>query len=225
LRPSQAMAMFWWADGPTRADILNRQSASRAELIENCSDVFPMAAEEGWNDPVTRKTLQLIERRQRNRAAIEKSPFDSLEHAIETAAEKGMSPATAQEIGYLAGIKPVTVAKLLSDTGGEGLAVLCKATGLRRDYLHLLWNALKRPVENMEGRPHPLWENARNLFETLSVVKAQTALRYWNWSMSSSFSPRMGVANSTAGTPPPEDEAGSFSTTKRTARLLFGSSD
>jgi uncharacterized protein (DUF2336 family) len=224
LRPSQAMAMFWWADGPTRADILNRQSASRQELIENCSDVFVMAAEEGWNDPVTRKTLQLIERRQRNRAAIEKSPFDSLEHAIESAAERGMSPATAQEIGYLAGIKPVTVAKLLSDTGGEGLAVLCKATGLRRDYLHLLWHALKRPVEALEGGPHPLWENVRTLYETISVVKAQTTLRYWNWSMSSSFSPRMNAVKPAADAPP-EDEAGSFSTSRRTARLLFGSKD
>lgn len=224
LRPSQAMAMFWWADGPTRADILNRQSASRQELIENCSDVFAMAAEEGWNDPVTRKTLQLIERRQRNRGAIEKSPFDSLEHAIESADEHGMSPATAQEIGYLAGIKPVTVAKLLSDTGGEGLAVLCKATGLRREYLHLLWRALKRPVEDMDGRPHPLWENVRKLYETLSVVKAQTTLRYWNWSMSSSFSPRMNAVKPTTDAPP-EDEAGSFSTTRRTARLLFGSKD
>jgi len=221
LRPSQAMAMFWWADGPTRADILNRQSASRQELIENCYDVFPMAAAEGWKDPVTRKTLQLIERRQRNRAAIEKSPFESLEHAVEVAAEKGMSPSTAQEIGYLAGIKPVTVAKLLSDTGGEGLAVLCKATGLRREYLEMLWRALKRPVQTLEETPHPLWEQVRLLYESLSVVKAQTTLRYWNWSMSSSFSPRMDVEKSggEAGT---EDAVERFSAARRTAKLVFG---
>ena len=221
LRPSQAMAMFWWADGPTRADILNRQSASRQELIENCSDVFPLAAAEGWKDPVTRKTLQLIERRQRNRAAIEKSPFDNLEHAIEVAAEEGMAPATAQEIGYLAGIKPVTVAKLLSDTGGEGLAVLCKATGLRREYLEMLWRALKRPLETLEGAPHPLWEQVRLLYESLSVVKAQTTLRYWNWSMSSSFSPRMEIEKPKAEAGA-EGEAERFSASRRTAKLLFG---
>ena len=39
-----------------------------------------------------------------------------------------MTPEMAQEIGYLAGIKPVTSAKILSDAGGEGVAVLCKAT-------------------------------------------------------------------------------------------------
>ena len=220
LRPSQAMAMFWWADGPLRAEILKRQAATRHELIEHCSDVFPMAAAEGWSDPVTRKTLQLIERRQRNRQAIEKSPYSSLEDAVECAARDGMSPSTAQEIGYLAGIKPVTVAKLLSDTGGEGLAVLCKATGLKRGYLRHFWTALKRPFETLEGEPHPLWLHVSELYETLSVVKAQTTLRYWNWSMSSSFSPRMTTPQPTEGEPP-EDRVGSFSTARRTANLLF----
>ena len=42
-----------------------------------------MAAEEGWKDALTRKALQFIERRQRNRAAIEKSPFTSLEEAVQ----------------------------------------------------------------------------------------------------------------------------------------------
>lgn len=50
LRPMQAMAMFWWADGPTRRLILQRQAAERNELIDMCGDLFAMAAEEGWRD-------------------------------------------------------------------------------------------------------------------------------------------------------------------------------
>ena len=90
-------------------------------------DVFEIAAEEKWADPVTRKALQLIERRQRNRAAAERSPYGSLEGAITCRRDRRHGRPTAQEIGYLAGIKPVTAAKILSDKGGEGLAVLCKA--------------------------------------------------------------------------------------------------
>jgi len=219
LIPSQAMAMFWWADGATRRVILQRQAADRLELVDLCSDVFAVAAQENWSDPVARKTLQLIERRQRNRAAIEKSPYDSLEHAVEVAAEKGLNPELAQEIGFLAGVKPVTIAKILSDTGGEGLAVLCKATGLKRPYLARLWHALRRPLKLDDGKLHPQFAYLSETYELLAVAKAQTTLRYWNWSLSSSYSPRAGHAAEDATESPSETR---FSTSRRTAQLVFG---
>lgn len=220
LIPSQAMAMFWWSDGPTRRTILRRQAADRLELVDLCSDVFPVAAAENWADPVARKTLQLIERRQRNRQAIDKSPFDNLEHAVETAAEKGLNPELAQEIGFLAGVKPVTIAKILSDPGGEGLAVLCKATGLKRPYLTLLWQALRRPMELDDGEPHPQFEYVKETYELLAVAKAQTTLRYWNWSLSSSYSPQQAAVPQAAELL--EEADAEFSASRRTARLVFG---
>lgn len=220
LAPSQAMAMFWWADGPTRRVILQRHAADRLEMIDACSEVFAVAAEEGWSDPVARKTLQLIERRQRNRAAIEHSQFDSLENAIQVAAAQGMNGELAQEIGHLSGVKPVTIAKVLSDRGGEGLAVLCKATGLKRQYLRELWVALKRPLEIEDGKPHPQFEYVSETYELLSVAKAQTTLRYWNWSLSSSFSQKS-IAADDLGEDAANDQE-QFSTSQRTARLVFG---
>ena len=83
LKPAHAMAMFWWADSAARRKILTRHAAERQEMIALCSDVFEMAAAEGWQDPVVRKALQMIERRQRNRGAIERSPYDSLEDAVQ----------------------------------------------------------------------------------------------------------------------------------------------
>ena len=219
LIPSQAMAMFWWADGATRRIILQRQAADRLELVDLCSDVFAVAAQENWSDPVARKTLQLIERRQRNRAAIEKSPYDSLEHAVEVAAEKGLTPELAQEIGFLAGVKPVTIAKILSDAGGEGLAVLCKATGLKRPYLARLWHALRRPLKLDDGKLHPQFAYLSETYELLAVAKAQTTLRYWNWSLSASYSPRTGPTAEDATESPNETR---FSTSRRTAQLVFG---
>ncbi|MEL6723503.1 MAG: DUF2336 domain-containing protein [Pseudomonadota bacterium] len=220
LKPAQAMAMFWWSDRDTRRAILARHAADRAEMVAMCADVFAIAAKEGWADPVARKTLQLIERRQRNRSAIERSPYEHLEHAVEFAAENGMSPELVQEIGYLAGIKPVTSAKILSDTGGEGIAVLCKATGLKKPSLQNFWRALRRPIENEDGTPDQMWSYLEETYDLLTVAKAQTTLRYWNWSLSSSFSP--GSAHQSILEGDEANDESAFSTARRTASLVFG---
>ncbi|MEM1086377.1 MAG: DUF2336 domain-containing protein [Pseudomonadota bacterium] len=218
LKPSQAMILFWWSDGDTRRDILRRYAADRLEMIDMCGDVFAMAAEEKWADPVARKALQLIERRQRNRAAIDKSEYDSLEDAIRSAALRGMNPELAQEIGYLAGVKPVTIAKIMSDHGGEGLAVLCKATGLKKRPLAELWRALKRPLKMDTGELHPLFAYTLETYDLLTVAKAQTTLRYWNWSLSSSFSPS---ATKRAIMDEEANDESDFSASRRTAKLVF----
>ena len=218
--PSHALTMFWWSDGETRRKILQRFAADRLEIIDSCKDVFEMMAEEKWADPVARKAVQLIERRQRNRAALARSPFDSLEAAINAAALNGMDAQTEQEIGYLSGIKPVTASKILNDPDGEALAVLCKATGVKRDFLPVLWVALKRPLELEEGVIHPRFHQVAETYEILSVAKAQTILRYWNWSLSSAYSP--GAVQDGGGLPMPANEEAEFSTAQRTARLVFG---
>lgn len=220
LSPAQAMAMFWWSESETRRAILQRYAADRREMIDLCADVFRLAAEENWQDPVARKTLQLIERRQRNRAALEKSPFESLEQAVLYAAKKGMSPPVMDEIGYLSGVKPVTIAKIFSDVGGEGLAVVCKATGLKRDSLKNLWLGLRRPYEQDDGSVSPAFRHVEETFDILSVAKAQTTLRYWNWSLSSTYSPVR--VNGTVSAEEVANDESAFSTPRRTARLVFG---
>ena len=217
MTPNHAMTMFWWSGEEERRKILMKYSADRSELIDICGDVFAIAAAEGWSDPVARKTLQLIERRQRNRAAVERSQYDSLEEAIEDAEKRGLNRDSAQEIGHLAGIKPVTAAKILTDPGGEALAVLCKGTGLKRHYLMRLWAALKRPTEIGPGVLHPHYERIREIYEMMSVAKAQTTLRYWNWSLSTSFRENPNDALSAD-----EEASREYSSSRRTARLVFG---
>lgn len=186
LRPSHAYIMFWWADGDCRRTILQRFAVSREILQDASSDVFSLAAEEGWNDTLSRKALQFIERRQRNRAAIAKSPFASLDEAV-AAAERGMTRQVAEEISYLAGLKPMTGAKILSDPGGEPIAILCKATGLPRANLNKLWRALRRPEVDDAGQPAPGFERMLHTYDMIAVDRAQTVLRYWNWSLSSAL--------------------------------------
>jgi uncharacterized protein (DUF2336 family) len=190
LRPSHAYVMFWWSDAEARRTILQRFAVSREILQDAVGDVFPMASAEGWQDPLSRKALQFIERRQRNRAAIAKSPYDSLEAAV-AAAQDGMTRETAEEIAYLSGLKPMTGAKIFTDPGGEPLAILCKATGLPRAAVRALWRGLRRPETDETGAPAATLERVLTVFDTVAVDRAQTVLRYWNWSLSSAMTPAL----------------------------------
>jgi uncharacterized protein (DUF2336 family) len=190
LRPRHAYVMFWWADADCRRTILQRFAVSREVLQDAVGDVFSMAAEENWSEPLSRKALQFIERRQRNRAAIEKSPYGSLDEAIGATA-RGMTRERAEEISYLSGIKPMTGAKILTDPGGEPLAILCKATGLPRAAVRQLWTAMRRPEADSDGNMAPALERVLITYDMLAVDRAQTVLRYWNWSLSSAMSPTL----------------------------------
>jgi len=187
LRPSHGLTMFWWADTATRKKILHRFGVTRKVLQESCGDLFPKAAAEGWNDSGVRKALQFVERRQRNRAAIERSDYEGLEAAIEAAEQSGITRELTEEISYMSGIKPATGAQILTDKGGEGLAIVCKATGLKREYVERLWRGLKRPVHEADETLNPDLQRVLNTYNSISTDKAQTILRYWNWSLTSSL--------------------------------------
>lgn len=187
MRPSSAYVLFWWSPADVRKTILSRFGVNREIMQDMASDVFAMAAKEKWQDAMSRKALQFIERRQRNREALKKSPYDSLEAAMADAAKNGMTRKMAEEIAYMSGIKPSTGAKILRDAGGEGLAVLCKATGCSRKALKALWKALRRPLRGPDGNIDPQLAEVLIVYDMLAVDRAQTVLRYWNWSLSSAL--------------------------------------
>lgn len=180
LRQTQALVLFWWANFEARLHILRRFAIDRTVLLQELGDVFALAAAEGWSDPDTRKTLQVIERRQRNRAAAAKSPYGSLEGALAATAQ-GLDRVLLSEIAHLAGVKPTTAAQVFADPGGEAIGVMCKAVGLKRPALLALWRALRRPYGDPDVTDNPLGRTVY-VFDTLATAKAQTVLRYWNWS-------------------------------------------
>ncbi len=190
LRPAHAYVLFWWADAEARRVILQRFAVSREVLQEATSDLFAMAAAEHWQEPLSRKALQFIERRQRNRAAVDRSPYDNLEAAVAAAAD-GLSREVAEEISYLSGLKPMTGAKIFTDSGGEPLAILCKATGLPKSAIRALWRGLKREETEADGSPSGALERAILVYDMIAVDRAQTVLRYWNWSLTSALTPAL----------------------------------
>lgn len=190
LRPAHAYILFWWADAEARRIILQRFAVSREVLQEAAGDVFALGAEENWADALSRKALQFIDRRQRNRAAIDKSPYASLEDAVQSA-EDGMTRELAEEISYLSGVKPMTGAKIFTDPGGEPLAILCKATGLPKSALRSLWRGLKRRDTDSSGAIWPAFERVLITYDMIAVDRAQTVLRYWNWALTSALTPAL----------------------------------
>ena len=88
-------------------------------------------------------------------------------------------------------MKPATLAKLLSDPGGEPIAVLCKATGLGKGSLKSLWRSMKRPETTEGGVIHPALERVLITYEMIATDRAQTVLRYWNWALSSALTPAL----------------------------------
>ena len=218
LRPSQGLTLFWWASPKERMQVLTRFAVGRDIMQDAAGDIFSLMAEEDWQDPLVRKAMQFIERRQRNRAAIEKSPYTSLENAIDSALEAGLDAKLAEEMSYLSGIKPVSGAQILSDRNGGPIAVLCKATGLKRDYLVKLWRALKRPL-GTETELDPTLERTIACFDSLSSNKAQTVLRYWNWALSSDLTAEH---QAEIRAPGQMHLSRDMTTPERTAALVYG---
>ena len=177
LRPAQGFSLFWQVTHPLRRMILERFAASRTILQEAAGDVFPLFRAEADPDPAVAAALVYIDRRQRNREAAERSPYGSLEGAIEAAAHDGLTETMRRTFCELANIQRDLMDRLLDDFGGEPLAVLAKATGLSREHLQIL-------IHFGEPASAPMRiEQAEMVFATLSVDKAQTVLRYWNWVM------------------------------------------
>jgi uncharacterized protein (DUF2336 family) len=110
---------------------------------------------------------------------------------VAAAAQKGLNREVATEIAYLSGVKPVTGAKIMGDPGGEPLAILCKATGLGKADLTNLWRSMRRPETTADGAVHPAWDRVQITYDMLAVDRAQTVLRYWNWSLSSALTPAL----------------------------------
>jgi uncharacterized protein (DUF2336 family) len=202
--------LFWWADADARVHILRRFAVDRAVLLQEVTDLFAMSTTENWTDREARIALQFIERRQRSRAAAARSRHGSLEGAIQALRTEGPRQDTVIELTHLAGVRPAVGARILADPGGEPIAVLAKAVGLKRDFLHMLWEALERKIDD---DPKSSFGRMTYVYETLATAKAQTVLRYWNWAFTADIS---------LDTEPDEDAALEFAPARRTAMLVSG---
>ena len=181
LRPAHAYVLFWWGDSEARRLILQRFAVSREILRDAVSDIFSLAAEEGWRDQLSARALRFIDSRQRRRLD---EPQGGLDAMVE-AAQNGVTTELVDEVAYLSNLKAATMAKIFADRGGEPLAIFCKAAGLPRSALHAFWSGLGRQESE------PALEHAVIAFDMVPTDKAQTMVRYWDWSLTSSLTPAL----------------------------------
>lgn len=99
----------------------------------------------------------------------------------------------------------------MTDRGGEPAAILCKACGLPRAALRSLWRGLRR------SEHEPAFERAMLIYDLIAIDRAQTVLRYWNWSLSSALSPALLKAIREGD----EDAVDEYSTPQRAAMLVL----
>ncbi|WP_270374649.1 DUF2336 domain-containing protein [Marinicauda sp. Alg238-R41] len=175
LRPAQAFALFWDVGHDQRKMILSRFAVGRTILQDAAQDVFPLVANPEDQDALVQRTLFYIDRRQRNREANDSSSYGGLEGVAERAVN-GHDEALRMEGARLANIQLSLFERILGDLGGEPLGVLAKATGLSRRHLGYLSLAAGFAAGSVAA------ERSEYVFDTLSVDKAQTVLRYWDWS-------------------------------------------
>lgn len=175
MRPRAALQLFWFCNHDNRKLILSRFAVGRSLMIEAAEDVFAMAAGEGWSDPLVNRALKFVDRRQRNREAAAQSVYGSLEGLIGSISTRGVDMATIEELALLAGISDSLANRICRDMGGEPAAILCKATGADREFLVQLCQGLD--FESGGGL-----DRALHVYDGIPVEKAQTVLRYWDWS-------------------------------------------
>ena len=65
------------------------------------------------------------------------------------------------------------------------MAILCKAAGLPKKALRALWTSLGRREDD------PSLELGLIAYDIVAVDRAQTMLRYWDWSLTSSLTPAL----------------------------------
>jgi uncharacterized protein (DUF2336 family) len=111
----------------------------------------------------------------------------------------------------------MTGAKIFTDPGGEPIAILCKATGLPKTAVRSLWRGLRRRETDSSDALWPALERVLITYDMIAVDRAQTVLRYWNWSLSSALTPTLLRAIREGD----DSQLDEYSTPQRAAMLVF----
>jgi hypothetical protein len=172
-----AQLMFWWVPSPMRLEILNRFTVERQNIHEAMEDLLAGS----FADTPLDIALSVV----RRPAPIPKPRLARL-----------FGPGVDDFIGEFAveaNIRPETMFRILSDHGGEPLAVFAKATGLnRKEFGDLIVMA----VDMRKGGGLPAkgdLERIGELYDAISTDRADLALHCWDTALANEVLPT-GVA-------------------------------
>ena len=169
---SLAHTLFWSAPAGLRVQILTRYSVERRTLQEIVgTDILDDALTAVSADPVLSGAFNLLK-------PAERVPDAEITRLLNFL-EGQQTGEFIDAVSVAAHIRPETVLKLVGDAGGEPIAVLGKAIGLRRaDLSAYLQGATAIRSGTALGADE--FDGIADLFDSLSRDRADLILHYWD---------------------------------------------
>jgi uncharacterized protein (DUF2336 family) len=168
LTPWLAHLMFFWSDGEERSIILKRFPIDRRGIAEALSDAIDLGTLLQQGTPALHETYRLLR------------PAERMSESAQQRLMDGVADASAQgALAMSAGISPTTAAWIISDLGGEPLAVAGKAMGLSRDAFQQVAMSLSavRPGGSLSENE---MERTIGLFDSVTMDRADSILHFWD---------------------------------------------
>jgi uncharacterized protein (DUF2336 family) len=161
LPKDMAHRMFWFVSAALRQTILEKFAVNEKELDAILADV--LAAKEA-------------------EAARKRSDVRSGAGEVNNLVAKvkaGDLNGFAAGLGKLIGVDPVTAAKIVSDAGGEPLAIACKAAGADRSQFTTIFLQIDYKRYG-KARPASHIQNVSKIYDLLPQANAQATVCLWN---------------------------------------------
>ncbi|MEN6543949.1 DUF2336 domain-containing protein [Parvibaculum sp.] len=175
LNARQALLMFWWSPAQLRSEILARFTVERRMMHVALEDVLEGGIEVAGADEALRVILSMV----RPPKAAPKSHIAQLA----SLATDGRIEEFVGELAQAGRIRAETAFRILSDQGGEPLAVFAKAVGLTRaEFGDLMVHATGIRGGSIPSRTDV--ERVVRTFDAISIDRADLVLHSWDWSIS-----------------------------------------
>lgn len=171
IAPALAHTMFWWASSGLRLDIVNRFTADRRMLREALNDAIDEGIDAFSGDPELMRTLSMM--------APQRRYGPSLGEELLSAARSTDMRKVVSLLAKYADIRPQTAAHIVTDPGGEALAVAAKALGMtRKEFLQFA--LLIASHRDSTSRTAAEVNRLTALFDSVATDRADVVLRYWD---------------------------------------------
>jgi len=171
LTPWFAHLMFWWADGEERSAILKRFPIDRRAVVEALDDLFDLESLIETESVALHSTYRLLRPARR----LENEALQALIAGVDVRSTQSATSAMAAA----ADISPKTASWVISDEGGEPLAVLGKALGLSRSDFRDVASHLGAARLSGAYTENEM-ERAVALFDSVTMDRADSILHFWD---------------------------------------------
>ncbi len=171
LTPWLAHLMFWWADGEERSAILKRFPVDRRAVVDALIGHFDLESLIETEVVALHTTYRLLRPARR----LEEEALQALIAGVDIRSTQS----AVSVLAAAADISPRTASWVVSDEGGEPLAILGKAVGLTRDDFRDV--AMRLGAARLSGTyTENEMERAVALFDSVTMDRADTILHFWD---------------------------------------------